>query len=70
MVLHRIGFRAINSSGAGLASRYGIRDLAGRGFLLRNMAFSPKTIRKVFVPVARRISLAVTGKAGRAGAGD
>jgi hypothetical protein len=43
----------------------------GLVMLIGNMAFlSPKTIRKVFDPIARRISLAVVGKAGRAGAGD
>jgi hypothetical protein len=43
----------------------------GLVMLIGNVAFvSPKTIRKVFDPIARRISLAVVGKAGRAGAGD
>jgi hypothetical protein len=43
----------------------------GLVMLIGNLAFvSPKTIRKVFDPIARRISLAVVGKAGRAGAGD
>jgi hypothetical protein len=43
----------------------------GLVMLIGNLAFvSPKTIRKVFDPVARRISLAVVGKAGRAGGGD
>lgn len=39
--------------------------------LIGNLAFvSPKTVRKLFDPFARRISLAVVGKATRAGAGD
>jgi hypothetical protein len=39
--------------------------------LIGNLAFvSPKTIRKVFDPVARRISLAIVGKASRAGGSD
>ena len=43
----------------------------GLVMLIGNLAFvSPKTIRKVFDPIARRLSLAVVGKAGRAGAGD
>jgi hypothetical protein len=43
----------------------------GLVMLIGNLAFvSPKTIRKVFDPIARRISLAVVGKAGRAGGGD
>ena len=43
----------------------------GLVMLIGNLAFvPPKTIRKVFDPIARRISLAVVGKAGRAGAGD
>jgi hypothetical protein len=43
----------------------------GLVMLIGNLAFvSPKTVRKVFDPVARRISLAVVGKAGRAGGGE
>lgn len=43
----------------------------GLAMLIGNLAFvSPKTIRKVFDPIARRISLAVVGKASRAGGGD
>jgi hypothetical protein len=43
----------------------------GLVMLIGNLAFvSPKTVRKVFDPIARRISLAVVGKAGRAAAGD
>jgi hypothetical protein len=43
----------------------------GLVMLIGNLAFiSPKTIRKVFDPVARRISLAVVGKSIKAGAGD
>jgi hypothetical protein len=43
----------------------------GLVMLIGNLAFiSPKTIRKVFDPVARRISLAVVGKASRAGGSD
>jgi hypothetical protein len=43
----------------------------GLVMLIGNLAFvSPKTIRKVFDPIARRISLAVVGKATRAAGGD
>lgn len=43
----------------------------GLVMLIGNLAFvSPKTIRKVFDPVARRIALAIVGKASRAGGGD
>jgi hypothetical protein len=43
----------------------------GLVMLIGNLAFvSPKTIRKVFDPIARRISLAVVGKASRAGGSD
>ena len=43
----------------------------GLVMLIGNLAFvSPKTIRKFFDPVARRISLAIVGKASRAGGGD
>jgi hypothetical protein len=43
----------------------------GLVMLIGNLAFiSPKTVRKVFDPVARRISLAVVGKASRAGGAD
>lgn len=43
----------------------------GLVMLIGNLAFvSPKTVRKVFDPLARRLSLAVVGKATRAGAGD
>jgi hypothetical protein len=43
----------------------------GLVMLIGNLAFvSPKTVRKVFDPIARRVSLAVVGKATRAGAGD
>ncbi len=40
----------------------------GLVMLIGNLAFvSPKTVRKVFDPIARRLSLAVVGKATRAG---
>jgi hypothetical protein len=43
----------------------------GLVMLIGNLAFiSPKTVRKVFDPLARRISLAVVGKASRAGGAD
>lgn len=43
----------------------------GLAMLIGNLAFvSPKTIRKVFDPIARRFSLAVVGKTSRAGGGD
>ena len=43
----------------------------GLAMLIGNLAFvSPKTVRKFFDPVARRISLAVVGKASKAGGGD
>ena len=43
----------------------------GLVMLIGNLAFvSPKTVRKVFDPLARRLSLAVVGKATRAGASD
>jgi hypothetical protein len=43
----------------------------GLVMLIGNLAFvSPKAVRKVFDPIARRISLAVVGKASRAGGGD
>jgi hypothetical protein len=43
----------------------------GMVMLIGNLAFvSPKTVRKVFDPVARRLSLAVVGKATRVGGGD
>jgi hypothetical protein len=43
----------------------------GLVMLVGNLAFvSPRTVRKMFDPVARRISLAVIGKASRAGGGD
>jgi hypothetical protein len=43
----------------------------GLVMLIGNLAFvSPKTIRKVFDPIARRISLAIVGKASRAGGSD
>lgn len=43
----------------------------GLAMLIGNLAFvSPKTVRKIFDPIARRIALAVVGKAGRAGGGD
>ena len=43
----------------------------GLVMLIGNLAFvSPKTVRKVFDPIARRVSLAVAGKAARAGGGD
>jgi hypothetical protein len=43
----------------------------GLVMLIGNLAFvSPKTIRKVFDPIARRISLAVVGKASKAGGAD
>jgi hypothetical protein len=43
----------------------------GLVMLIGNLAFvSPKTVRKIFDPIARRISLAVVGKASRAAAGD
>ena len=43
----------------------------GMVMLIGNLAFvSPKTVRKVFDPLARRLSLAVVGKATRAGGAD
>jgi hypothetical protein len=43
----------------------------GLVMLIGNLAFvSPKTVRRFFDPFARRVSLAVVGKATRAGAGD
>jgi hypothetical protein len=43
----------------------------GLVMLIGNLAFiSPKTVRKVFDPLARRISLAVLGKTGRAGGSE
>ncbi|HJQ79349.1 MAG TPA: HTTM domain-containing protein, partial [Lacipirellulaceae bacterium] len=43
----------------------------GLVMLIGNLAFiSPKTVRKIFDPIARRISLAVVGKASRAGGAD
>jgi len=43
----------------------------GLVMLIGNLAFvSPKTVRKYFDPLARRLSLAVVGKATRAGGGD
>ena len=43
----------------------------GLVMLIGNLAFvSPKTVRKVFDPVARRVSLAVVGKATRTAAAD
>ena len=43
----------------------------GLAMLIGNLAFvSPKTVRKVFDPLARRVSLAVVGKATKAAAGD
>jgi Vitamin K-dependent gamma-carboxylase len=43
----------------------------GLVMLIGNLAFvSPKTIRKFFDPIARRISLAIVGKASRAGGAD
>ena len=43
----------------------------GLVMLIGNLAFiSPKTVRKFFDPLARRVSLAVVGKATRAGASD
>jgi hypothetical protein len=43
----------------------------GLAMLIGNLAFvSPKTVRKFFDPLARRVSLAVVGKATRAAAGD
>jgi hypothetical protein len=55
---------------AGIALFLGMPTF-GLVMLIGNLAFvSPKTIRKVFDPIARRISLAVVGKATRAGAGD
>jgi hypothetical protein len=43
----------------------------GLVMLIGNLAFvSPKTVRKVFDPIARRISLAVIGKANRAAGAD
>jgi hypothetical protein len=43
----------------------------GLVMLIGNLAFvSPKTVRKVFDPIARRISLAIVGKASRAGGAD
>jgi hypothetical protein len=43
----------------------------GLVMLIGNLAFvSPKTVRKVFDPIARRVSLALVGKATKAGGGD
>lgn len=43
----------------------------GLAMLIGNLAFvSPRTVRKVFDPIAKRISLAVVGKATRAGGAD
>jgi hypothetical protein len=43
----------------------------GLVMLIGNLAFvSPKTVRRFFDPFARRVSLAVVGKATRAGAGE
>ena len=43
----------------------------GLVMLIGNLAFvSPKTVRRIFDPIARRISLAVVGKASRAGGAD
>jgi hypothetical protein len=43
----------------------------GLVMLVGNMAFvSPKTVRKFFDPIARRVSLAIVGKASRAGGSD
>jgi hypothetical protein len=43
----------------------------GLVMLIGNLAFvSPKTIRKVFDPIARRMALAVVGKAARAGGSE
>jgi hypothetical protein len=43
----------------------------GLVMLIGNLAFvSPKMVRKVFDPLARRVSLAVVGKATKAGAGE
>jgi hypothetical protein len=43
----------------------------GLVMLIGNLAFvSPKTIRKFFDPVARRVSLAIVGKATKVGAAD
>jgi hypothetical protein len=43
----------------------------GLVMLIGNLAFvSPKTVRKIFDPLARRLSLAVVGKATRAGGSD
>jgi hypothetical protein len=43
----------------------------GLVMLIGNLAFvSPKTVRKVFDPIARRVSLAVVGKATKTGAGE
>jgi hypothetical protein len=43
----------------------------GLVMLIGNLAFvSPKTVRKIFDPLARRLSLAIVGKATRAAGGD
>jgi hypothetical protein len=43
----------------------------GLVMLIGNLAFvSPKMVRRVFDPLARRVSLAVVGKATKAAAGD
>lgn len=55
---------------AGIALSLGMPTF-GLVMLIGNLAFvSPKTVRKFFDPVARRISLAVVGKATRAGGAD
>jgi hypothetical protein len=55
---------------AGIALTLGMPTF-GLVMLIGNLAFvSPKTVRKVFDPVARRISLAVVGKATRSSGGD
>lgn len=55
---------------AGIAIALGMPTF-GLVMLIGNLAFvSPKTVRKVFDPLARRVSLAVVGKASKAGGGD
>jgi hypothetical protein len=54
----------------GIATALGMPTFA-LAMLIGNLAFvSPKTVRAVFDPLARRISLAVVGKAAKAAGGD
>jgi hypothetical protein len=55
---------------AGIALFLGMPTF-GLVMLIGNLAFvSPKTVRKFFDPIARRLSLAVVGKAIKAGGAD